>query len=159
MPLVVFNYERSKDGIAVNGVFEETLDLPRYAHDKKWNLRAINAVYDKSDNPLDFAGIEISFPEIMNTQNILFSNVAQDNVPIPENTFRFYKKTYQLSEERSLDKRIACANGIVSEYPNLNLGVHRLENTKITCRVKSIGGRAGEFSNLESFCIILSFDE
>jgi hypothetical protein len=156
MTLVVFNYDSERDGLLVDGVFEETLELPRHVHNKNWVLRSVNATLSEIEN---FAGIEVSFPEIMNTQNILFSNVSLGNVAQPEKSFRFYKKSYQLSEDVvGVDREASCFS-VVSEYPNLKLGEHRLENTRITCRIRSFGGRGGETSKLNSSCIILSFEE
>ena len=158
MPLVVFNYDSQLDGPLSGGAFEEVLELPRWAHNKKWTLRSVNALY-YDDAKEDFRGIELSFPEIMNTQNILFSNVASGNVVQSDKVFRFYNKCYQLSEDVGNDYRRTSVFGIVSEYPNLELGEHRLEKSQISCRVKPFGGRVGTTTGVHSCTIILSFDE
>ena len=158
MPLVVFNYDSAKDGVMIDGEFSETLDLPRWAHDKKWTLHAINALY-MNNNKEDFRMLEVSFPEIMNTQEILFSNVVSgEGIEPPRDTFRFYANRYQLSEDDLT--RVPSVFGVVSEYPNLVLGTHRLETSRITCVIRARGGNvSADATTINSVCIILSFEE
>jgi len=158
MPLVVFNYDSATDGLMVDGEFRETLDLPRWAHDKKWTLHAVNAVYMNALTE-DFRMLEVSFPEIMNTQEILFSNVVSgEAIDVPGDTFRFYANRYQLSE--NVTTRNPSVFGVLSEYPNLVLGTHRLETSRITCVIRPRNGNVSSGSSeVNSVCIILSFEE
>jgi len=166
MPLVIFNYNESLDGSMKTNGFSQSLEIPRYGHDKHWKLVAINAQYMNNAKE-DFRILEVDLPELLTAQNVLYSTKALGDVDIPSNTLRFYVNTYELSESNddfysnlTEYSRKDSVFKAVSLYPNMNLGVHRLENTVLTVNVKALNGNmlAGP-TYLSAFSIILEYEE
>lgn len=171
MPLVIFNYNRNTDGaIPDNGEFRFVQELPSWAQDKKWTLRAVNALYYPDDNnPGDFRFVDIKIPELMNRDSVLYSGVGMGEdggVPVnpPQEFFRFFCKNYQLSQ-KSFDTPGELyheypAFAAVSEYPDWDLGTHHLEQEHLTFIIKSgFGNVKDSAKTIESASIILSFEE
>lgn len=167
MPLVIFNYDQAVDvvGAPVLDHFTQELEIPRWGHDRKWKLLAVNAAY-MSNEKEDFRHLEVSFPELMTTKNVVYANTSVDNTETPENAFRFYVNTYPShydADNRPSNAVTALEDSVqktVSVYPNYDLGTHRLENTKISCVVSAKAGNVlGGAVSLRSYSIILGYEE
>lgn len=162
MPLIIFNYTAAVNGVMnVNG-HSQSVEIPRYAHDKRWKLVGVNAQY-MNDAKEDFRVLEIDLPELLTTQNVLYATKSVGDVALPTNTLRFYVNTYELSEvdtTPTLPQREDSVFKSLSQYPDLDLGVHRLENTVLNLNVKAkIGNSASTLTNLEGYSIILEYEE
>lgn len=166
MPLVIFNYNAQFDGDAPLDHYEQTLLLPRWAHDTKWTLAAVNAVYMHNDKE-DFKHLDILFPELMTTQNVLYANNTVGNTQAPENGFRFYAKSNAMSHQAESNDifpsglfRSRPVFGSVSEYPDWDLGTHRIEHESISIVVTAREGSVSTTTpcRLNSFSIILSYE-
>lgn len=164
MPLVIFNYNKRSDGlIADNGEFRFEQVLPYHTQDKKWTLRAVNALYyPKEETPGDFRFIEMKIPELMNRTSMLFRNVGV-GTDEPNDFFRFYTKHYELSQKDNEVPELFHEYShfqCVSEYPNWDLGQHHLENDRLTFIIRTGFGNVLDTSkSIESLSIILSFEE
>lgn len=165
MPIVIFNYNRATDGeIPDNGEFKFVQELPLWAQDKKWTLRAVNAMYYPDDNnPGDFRYLDFKIPELMNRDSVLYTGVAEGNVLPPKDFFRFFCKTYNLSQRGDEFPDLFHeypAFQAVSEYPNWDLGTHHLEHQYLTFIIRSGFGNVKDAAKtIESASIILSFEE
>lgn len=162
MPLVIFNYDFSTEGISILNKLERTLTIPEEARNARWSLRAVNALYiDKYQE--DFTHLEIDFPELLNAQNVIYSTKTVGNVEAPPRTLRFYPSNYQVSEKIVAGQDSFRENSCfkcVSEYPNWDLGEHQLYNNKLNIVVSARVGNVstGTFTRLNSFSVILSYE-
>lgn len=160
MPLVIFNFNGALEGNPQADKLKQTLILPEDAYNKRWTLRAVNAVQARNP-PEDFRHFEFEIPELMSAQNVVYGSQTVGNVRSPTNAFRFYPVNYQVSDfDAGIVFRHHSASTFVSEYPNWDLGEHRLESNELTCIVSS---RVGNTSNgsatiLNSYSIILSYE-
>jgi len=160
MPLVIFNFNGALEGNPLGDKLKQTLTLPEDAYNKKWTLRAVNAV-NAINPPEDFRHFEFEIPELMTSQNVVYASETVGNVSAPANAFRFYPVNYQVNDfESGVQFRQYSCSTFVSEYPNWDLGEHRLESNQLTCIVSS---RVGNTSNgsavtLNSYSIILSYE-
>ena len=168
MVLVIFNYNAFIDGDAKLDHYTQTLQIPRGSHETQWSLVAVNAVYMHNDKE-DFKHLDIQFPQLMTTQNVLYANKSMGNVNLPEEGFRFYAKSNALSHTSENNTQIPDPDsksrqrpvfGCVSEYPNWDLGSHRIEEESITVIVSAREGNVSstDYCRLNSFSIILSYE-
>ena len=166
MVLVVFNYNAALDGDTKLDHYAQTLPLPRWAHDKRWTLVGVNAMYLHDDKE-DFKHLDVEFPELMTTETVLYANKSMGNVSVPENGFRFYAKSNAMSHVAESNAQVSGGLyrarpvfGCVSEYPNWDLGSHRLESETLSIVVSAREGNVSTTTpcRLNSFSIILSFD-
>lgn len=172
MPLVIFNYywdDLQEDFNNLSGIEAEirhtrTLSVPRDAMKAKWKLVAINANFN-NDEDTDWIGLDVELPELMTTDNILFSNVALGDTTLPKNALRFYTGLRQLSE-RSVAPfprhRESSGYGHVSEYPNWDLGEVELDTTELSCTVTPRMGNVADNHQdiqLNGVSIILSYEQ
>jgi hypothetical protein len=132
----------------------------------KWKLEAVNANFN-NDKITDWISLDVELPELMTTQNMLYSNVAVGAVAKPlGGPFRFYTKLRQLSSvgidsSQNLFRELS-SYGVVSEYPQWPLGDIKLETTALTCSVTPRKGNVGdthETIQLDGVSIILSYEE
>lgn len=161
MPLVIFNFNGALENDPFVDSLKVSVKLPRDAYNKRWSLRAVNAVQAENP-PLDFRHFEFDFPELLTSQNILHASKSVGAVAEPRKTFRFYPKNYEVSDYHSISLafRHYSAVTVVSEYPNWDLGEHRLESDELTCVVSAKVGNVsiGDSLALNSFSIILSYE-
>ena len=174
MPLVVFNFYHDDIQHDVNNVpagqnfvkHTRTVNIPRHAMQSKWTLEAVNANFNE-DQITDWITLDVELPELMTTQNILYSNVAVGTVAKPlGGAFRFYTKLRQLSSVGISGgtnlHREPSSYGVVSEYPKWVLGDMKLETPTLTCSVTPRKGNVGDTHNtiqLNGVSIILSYEE
>jgi len=171
MPLVVFNYfynDLLADVNALSGIENEIthkriLEVPRSAMNATWKLVAVNANFI-NDKTTDWISMDVTIPELMTSEHVLYSNVSVGDVSQPKNGFRFYTKLRQLSERKVttlLFRETSCYN-VISDYPNWNLGETKLETTSLTCEITPHMGNLGddhETIQLNGVSIILSYEQ
>lgn len=159
MPLVIFNYNQSVDAKSTQTLenYVQKIQLPRYALDKRWKLLSVNAInYNNARD--NFQTFEFRIPELMKADNVIFVTQGED-VPKPEDSFRFYVKHHQLANTTGGIRNYACFSA-VDEKPNFDLGMHSGDSEELTLIAtarKGNGSRA--ISSLSSYSIILEYEE
>jgi hypothetical protein len=161
MPLVIFNYLQTEDNPTddVLNNFKQTIELPRHALDKRWRLVAVNAVYH-SNTKEDFQSFEFRIPELMSNEKVLYA-VNGVNIEDPEESFRFYVKHHQITAlEPPAEGREFSAHANVSEYPNLDLGLHDKTTGELNLFASAKEGKHNrKHCKLNSYSIILEYEE
>lgn len=150
MPLVQFNYTYSEgDGNVSDypsGVGEEiTLiaNLPRVAYNKKWILRTVNATSVEQTVKTDFRWVDLYIPELMSEERIMYSLNSEGATPEPNRALRFYVNKHSMDQRAWEECHLA-----VTSHPNMNLGTHRLDELKLTLKLKAYNGVAGASAGL-----------
>lgn len=163
MGLVVFNYVQSKDNPTDAPLldFKQSVVLPTFTDNKKWTLHMVSALY-YNDSKENFQTLEISFPELMTTQNMLIESVGVNGVAPPPPVLRYYADNAEQSgEEAKLQGRSThSVFSSLTKYPNLNLGRHNLENFVLNIVVSAKRGNAHKLPvSLNGYCVILSYED
>ena len=154
MTIVVYNYNRYRDGLLMD--FSQELEIPDYRRVARWTLEGINILL-ATDGKTNFAYVDISFPELMREENIIFSN-GGDAPEKNAKAFRFYKDHHQISSARIDSGNLWNENSVfevISQYPKWDLGEHTLERNVVTCLVKAYDHHHVEMS-VKNYSIILS---
>jgi len=158
MPLVIFNYE-SKPHNPLNSKvidFKQTVEIPRESLNKRWKLVAVNALYFDNANE-NFQMLEIEIPELLHSNNVLYACEGVGVEP-PKESMRFYVKHNQLATN-GIVRELSCES-VISEYPNIDLGVHSGENEHLTLIINALQGHANTIPcRLRSSSIILEYEE
>lgn len=163
MPLVIFNYVTQLEGGDLNKR-EISITLPEDARRRSWTLRAVNATYVfNAGNDTDFRHLELDFPELLSSENILHSSKSVGNVSEPSKSFRFYPIDYALNEDvraGQVPTREHSVFKCVSEYPNWNFGEVDLDTNQLTMVVSARAGNVSvdTFLPLQNISVILSYD-
>lgn len=167
MPLVIFNWYQNEISSFTNinaNPLEQTLTLPDNARNVQWTLRAVNALYGNNNDNF-FNEIEVDFPELMTSENVLYASKTIGNVETPPDTLRFYTKKSQLSQAGETLApdfyRTQSTFNVVSEYPDWSFGRVNLEKSELTCRIRPRLLSLTEPSDvdMDSISIILSYEE
>ena len=162
MPLVQFNYSYGDgDGDAINyplpaGVGEEitlSVNLPREAYNKKWILRVVNATSVEQPIKTNFRWVEVRIPELMSEQNIMYSLNSEGSTPEPNRGMRFYVNKYSMDQRAFEPHHLS-----VTSNPNINMGVHRLDDLRLTCIVGAKSGIVPALVPLYKFTVILEYE-
>ena len=161
MPLVQFNYSHG-DGDGDTSTYPDpdgqeiiqTVNLPREAYNKKWTLRVVNATSVENLNRTNLAWVDIVLPELMTEQSTMYSlNSSGTITPEPSRALRFYVNKY------SMDQRaFECSHLSVTSNPNINMGVHRLDDLRLTLRLTPHSGLYPRVVSLYKFTVILEYE-
>jgi len=158
MPLVIFNYNQHQDNPNDDPLdnFRMKIKLPRYSLGKAWKLVSVQALY-YSDLKNNFQSFEFSIPELMGAENVMFVNEGVKTEPL-SNCFRYYNNN-QMVGVRSSEREYA-AHGVVSEFPDLNLGLHKGDSEELNLIASArVGNGDRVVCTLNSFSIILEYEE
>ena len=160
MGLVVFNYVQSKDNPTNAPLlqFKQSLVLPTFADNKKWTLHMVSATYYDNAHE-NFQTLEVFFPELMTSQNVLMSSVGINGQSRPAGALRYYSDSSEQSQESDGTSTESVFRQL-SKHPNLNLGRHNLENFILSVVVTARRGDSTKAPvSLNGYSIILSYDE
>jgi len=163
MPLVQFKYRVSPDFNNENENAEEinmSIKLPLNARAASWKLKKVEVSYLKRV-PLKVRFSEISFPELMNGNHVMYSLNSEGNTPVPNKTLRFYMNHYNNDQQRnhSLNENASNLRACLSN-PDLDLGYHIIDKMELNLNFamkNTDGGTTTESPN--AFNIILEYNE
>jgi hypothetical protein len=160
MGLVVFNYVQSKDNPTNAPLleFKQSMVLPTFADNKKWTLHMVSAVYYDNAHE-NFQTLEITFPELMTTQNMLLESVGVNGQSAPSKTLRYYANSSEQSQESDGTGTESVFRSLVKQ-PNLSLGRHNLEHFNLSVVVTARRGDSTKSPvSLNGYSIILSYED
>jgi len=168
MPLVQFNYNQHTGEIPPSTPLNVDnrimrVQLPRQVHNKKWTIRSIRAEYDsgKAKDSVPFRWLEVELPELMRDNQMFYSLNSVGGTRTPSRNLRFYVNRFQ-SEQASVNATSGINEPVrksVVVNPDLNLGVHRLDELELTCIVTARnGGDPNITTPLLHYSIILEYE-
>lgn len=160
MGLVVFNYVQSKDNPTNSPLleFKQSMVLPTFTDNKKWTLHMVSATYYDNAHE-NFQTLEVTFPELMTTQNMLLESVGVNGQSPPSKALRYYADSSEQSQEADGTGTESVFRSLVKQ-PNLNLGRHNLENYNLSVIVTARRGDSTKAPvSLNGYSIILSYED
>lgn len=98
--------------------FNHRVRIPPNLVRKRWILKSFS--FSNRDTTSKVRWVEVSIPQLMRNENVLYSLNQEGLTPLPRETFRFYPNKYSMDEYQD---RIPTSAGCVST-PDLNLGVN-----------------------------------
>jgi hypothetical protein len=123
-------------------------------------LRSVFGLYH-DDLKEDFQVLEVSFPELMKSHNVLMVGKGVDTSE-PNECFRFYRNNTSLSaivKSDFVNHENSCF-GLVADHPNFSFGEVKLEEEQVSVVVSArLGSASKRVCKLNSFSIILEYDE
>jgi len=161
MPLVQFNYSYGNgEGEYTNypspsgSPIIQTVNLPREAYNKRWTLRVVNATSVEQPTKTNLRWVDVSFPELMSDERVMYSlNSEGSSTPEPDRALRFYVNKFSMDQRAFEPDHLA-----VTTNPNINMGVHRLDDLRLTMKLTARSGVGVGIVSLYKFTVILEYE-